>query len=554
MQTATVMSLLQGMPVELPQKVVRTIPANPGYTQEAPRTGPLRVAAYCRVSTKKDEQHLSFEAQRDFYTDKIMTNPEWVCVDIYADRGLTGTVATKRPEFMRMIRDCKKRKIDLILTKSVMRFARNTLDALEHIRLLKSMDIGVIFETQGIDTRKMKNEFMLTIYASLAQAESENLSANISWGFRKSFKSGNVSLRYKSLLGYREGADGQPEIDPDQAITVRRIYDDFLAGYSLQVIADGLTADGVPTAKGGTQWRREVVQSILRSEKYIGDAILQKTFVEDCLTHKTKVNNGELPQYYVENNHPAIIDRPIWQRVQEELARRGGKRKVKEKGTKTQQGKYSSKYALTELLICGVCGKPYRRVTWSKNGQKKFVWRCISRLDFGKKYCADSPSIEEIVLQDAILEALTEQAKIDINILDALKQDIGIALSGTADGEDDVYTLGTKIDALDSEIDALYERQETDPQDDCDGQFEALYARRNALKEHLAQVKASSADADAEKSRLDEIFTVMDGIRNRALDWSEPVVRQTVERVQILGKDKVNIRFRFGGEIEVPLR
>jgi DNA invertase Pin-like site-specific DNA recombinase len=313
----------------------------------------------------------------------------------YADRGLTGTIATKRPNFMRMIRDCKRRKIDIILTKSVTRFARNTLDSLEHVRLLKSMGIGVIFETQGIDTLKMKNEFMLTIYASLAQAESENLSANISWGFHKSFKNGKVSLRYKSLLGYREGADGQPEIDPEQAATVRRIYDEFLAGYSLQAIADGLTAGGVPTAKGGAEWRREVIQSILRSEKYIGDAILQKTFVEDCLTHKTKVNNGELPQYYVENNHPAIIGRPTWQRVQEELVRRGGKCRIKEVGTKTQQGKYSGKYALTELLVCGSCGKPYRRCTWSKNGQKKVVWRCISRLDFGKKYCADSPSIED---------------------------------------------------------------------------------------------------------------------------------------------------------------
>lgn len=548
MQTATVMTL----PPEMPQKVVRMIPANPEFTQEVTHTGPLRMAAYCRVSTKKDEQHLSYEAQKDFYTEKIMSNSEWQLAGIYADRGLTGTIATKRPDFMRMIRDCKKGKIDVILTKSVTRFARNTLDALEHIRLLKSMGIGVIFETQGIDTRKMKNEFMLTIYASLAQAESENLSANISWGFHKSYKNGKVSLRYKSLLGYREGADGLPEIDPEQAVTVRRIYSEFLVGYSLQTIAAGLTADGVPTAKGGLEWRREVVQSILRSEKYIGDAILQKTFVEDCLTHKTKVNNGELPQYYVENNHPAIIDRPTWQRVQEELARRGGKRKVKEVGTKTQQGKYSGKYALTELLVCGVCGKPYRRCTWSKNGQKKVVWRCISRLDFGKKYCADSPSIEESVLQDAILEALTEQAKADPAILDAIKQDIGIALAGD-DGGDDIYTLGAKIAALDARIDALYERQKENTQGDYGGEFERLYAERNGLKYKLAQTKATAAHAGAEQARLTELFTVVDGIRNRPLDWSEPVIRQTVERVRVLGKNRISVSFRMGCEVEMPL-
>jgi DNA invertase Pin-like site-specific DNA recombinase len=547
----SLISQLMPMP-EIPQKVVRVIPAKTELTQTAVKTGPLRVAAYCRVSTKKDEQHLSFEAQREVYTDRIMTNPEWQLVDVYADRGLTGTVATKRPNFMRMIKDCRRGKIDLILTKSVMRFARNTLDALEHIRLLKSLGIGVIFETQGIDTRKMKNEFMLTIYASLAQAESENLSVNIAWGFHKSYKNGNVSLRYKSLLGYREGADGQPEIDPEQAATVRRIYAEFLAGHSLQTIADNLMADGVPTAKGGTEWRREVIQSILRSEKYIGDAILQKTFVEDCLTHKTKVNNGELPQYYVENNHPAIIDRGMWNRVQEELARRGGKRKVREKGVKTQQGKYSGKYALTELLVCGECGKPYRRCTWSKNGQKKVVWRCVSRLDFGKKYCADSPSIEESLLQDAILEALTEQAKIDPGILAALKEDIGIALTGDGD-EDDPYTLGANIAALDAEIDALYERQKEDRQYDYDGQFERLYAQRNGLKEKLAQIKASAAHKSAEESRLHELFTVVDGIRNRPLDWSEPVIRKTVERVRVLGKDKISISFRMGSEVEMPL-
>ncbi|MDR1570272.1 MAG: recombinase family protein [Oscillospiraceae bacterium] len=278
----------------------------------------------------------------------------------------------------------------------------------------------------------------------------------------------------------------------------------------------------------------------------------QKTFVEDCLTHKTKINNGELPQYYVENNHPAIIDRPTWQRVQEELARRGGKRKVKEVGTKTRQGKYSGKYALTELLVCDSCGKPYRRVTWSKNGQKKVVWRCISRLDFGKKYCADSPSIEESVLQGSILEALTEQAKTDPAILDAIKQDIGIALAGDDSG-DDPYTLGAKIAALDARIDSLYERQKENPQGDYGGEFERLYAERNGLIDKLAQTKATAAHAGAEQARLTELFTVVDGIRNRPLEWSEPVIRQTVERVRVLGKERISVSFRMGCEVEMPL-
>jgi DNA invertase Pin-like site-specific DNA recombinase len=538
-------------PPQTPQKTVRFIPAKPEFTPGA-STRPLRVAAYCRVSTDKDEQHLSYEKQCEFYTDKIMSTHGWVMAGIYADKGLTGTIATKRPNFMRLIKDCRKGKIDLVLTKAVQRFARNTLDSLEHVRLLKGMGIGVIFELQGLDTRKMSNEFILTVYAGIAQVESENISANVTWGWQKSFKNGNVHIQYKNMLGYREGADGQPEIVPEEAAVIRRVYDRFLAGCSMQTIAGELTADGVLTARGNPTWRPENIQSILRQEKYIGDALLQKTIVPDCLTHKTKVNAGERPQYYVENNHPAIIDRPTWQRVQEELARRGGKRKVKEVGTKTELGKYSGKYALTEILVCGECGKPYRRVTWSRNGQKKFVWRCISRLDYGRKYCADSPSIEESVLQAAILEAWIEQAKTVPEALEILKQQIGMALTDAKDG-DDPYALQVRLAALDRKLDELYEAQKSDRQGDYEAKFEALYGEKAALKNRLAEIRTNANHISAEQARLDEIFTITDGIRNRPLEWSEPEIRQAVERVRVLGKDRIQIKFRFGGEVEMPL-
>ncbi|MFR6394187.1 MAG: recombinase family protein [Oscillospiraceae bacterium] len=215
-----------------------------------------------------------------------------------------------------------------------------------------------------------------------------------------------MSFSYKSFLGYRKGADGKPEIVPEQAVTVRQIYERFLSGRSLQQIADELTGSGIPTPMGKTVWQPGVIQSILSNEKYKGDALLGKTYTEDCISKKVRVNAGERPQYYVENNHPAIIDAATFARVQEELARRASKRKVKQVGTKTEQGKYSSKYALTELLVCGECGTPYRRCTWTVGGKKKIVWRCISRLDFGKKYCHHSPTMEEAPLQEAIMDAV----------------------------------------------------------------------------------------------------------------------------------------------------
>lgn len=287
--------------------------------------------------------------------------------------------------------------------------------------MLKDLGVDVYFEEQGIHSTDPGAEFYITIYGSIAQSESENISANVKWGKAQSARDGKVSFHYKNFLGYRKGEDGQPEIDPEQAEIVRRIYKRFLVGDSLVTIADDLNTDGIATPSGTGEWRRGRIASILTNEKYKGDAVIGKTFITDCLTKKVQVNNGERPKYYVENNHPAIIDDATFGRVQEEMARRNGKRKIKQVGTKTEQGKYSSKYALTELLICGECGTPYRRCTWTVKGEKKIVWRCISRLDYGKKYCHHSPTVEESVLQKAIMYAIMVTAKQNIEVLKTLK-------------------------------------------------------------------------------------------------------------------------------------
>ena len=350
-----------------------------------------RVAAYCRVSTDSEEQLTSYENQLEYYTEKIMKNPDWDMVGIFADEGLTGTQTKNRVEFNKMIKMCKKGKIDLILTKSISRFARNTVDCLNFVRALKAIDVAVVFEKENINTLSMESETLISLLATLAQAESESISGNVKWGVRKGFKQGKAIIHYNHLLGYEKGDDGNPRIVKDEAKIVRLIYNSYLAGSSLTNIKRVLENRGIKTPQGKDVWSIAPIQHILRNEKYVGDVLMQKTYTTDCISKKVRKNNGELPKYLVKNHHEAIIDRVTFNRVQKEIARRVSKRKVSGKA-KTQVAKYSSKYALTELLICGKCGSHYKRVTWSGNGKKKIVWRCICRLDYGNKYCPESPT------------------------------------------------------------------------------------------------------------------------------------------------------------------
>ena len=281
------------------ERRVRVIPAT--KPQERPdiirRSGKQRVAAYCRVSTDSEEQLNSYEAQKVYYTQKIEENPDWELAGIFPDKGITGTSLKKRKEFNKMIAACKRGRIDMILTKSLSRFARNTVDCLETVRMLKANGIGVIFEKENINTLTESSEFLITLFSGFAQAESESLSKNVIWGKQKSAEAGNVSFQYKKLLGYRKGEDGQPEIVPEEAETVRRIYGLYLEGLSLGQIKDRLNADNIPTAAGVQAWSHQVIQNILTNEKYCGDALLQKTYVTDCISKRVNKTHGERPMY-----------------------------------------------------------------------------------------------------------------------------------------------------------------------------------------------------------------------------------------------------------------
>lgn len=538
----------------IPQKSVHVIPAQVNIQDEVKSAyRQLRVAAYCRVSTKEEEQLNSYEVQTKYYTEKINSEPKWSLVEIFADKGISGTSLKKRDEFKRMIKMCKRGKIDMIITKSISRFARNTVDCLESTRLLKELGIDVFFEEQGIHSTDPGAEFYITIYGSIAQSESENISANVKWGKAQSAKEGNVPFQYKRFLGYRKGADGKPEIDPEQAEIVKRIYGRFLSGDSLAKIADDLNTDGVPTPSGKGSWLRGTIQSILTNEKYKGDAVLNKTYISNCLTKKVKINNGERPKYYVENNHPAIIDSATFGRVQEEMARRSGKRKVKQVGTKTEQGKYSGKYALTELLICGECGTPYRRCTWTNKGKKKIVWRCINRLDYGKKYCHHSPSIEESVLQNAIMTAVIDTAKQNADILKTLKLHIGMGLEQN-NTEDKTLDIQIRIAEIDAEFKSMLKAISSDTLENFDDtKATELMNEKNLLEQQLAQYTDAQQKRENAKSRLDEIYMILDGLKNHPLIYDDQIVRQILECVVVESKEKIKVVFVGGLEVEQSL-
>lgn len=535
-----------------PKRVV-IIPPKPEYSGDNRiDIRPKRVAAYCRVSTDKEQQEHSFETQKEMYTEMIMMKPNWQIAGIYADEGITGTIAKKRPDFMRMIEDCRKGKIDIIITKSVSRFSRNNLDCLLYVRELKELGIPIIFEKEGINTLQVSSELLITLFSGLSQAESESISMNVKIGKRQSLKNGNVPFCYKSFLGYKKGADGKPEIVPEEAKIITRIYTEYLAGKSLNDIAKSLITDGIYTPTGKTQWISKVVLSILSNEKYKGDALLQKTYIVDCISKKMKKNNGELPMYYVENNHPAIIDRSMFDRVQEEISRRNSKRKVKEKGTKTELGKYSSKYALSELLFCGNCGTPYRRVTWTNRGKKKVVWRCISRLDYGTKYCKESPSLEETALQNAITEAITNKAKSEG--ADVYRIQSHLKMYQANQNTTSLIAKKNRLAEINKSIEELTNLDNEAAQNgEFDNQFEQLYTEMYNLKDELDEIEKQQAKINKESDTLNEVSTIIEGLKNHPVEYKDQAVRQLINCINVISENGIEIQFKDGTTVQEVL-
>lgn len=380
------------------ERNVTVIPATkaPIHRLTDPAAKKRRVAGYARVSTEKDEQYTSYEAQVDYYTQFIQSHAGWEFVKVYTDEGISGLGTRKRDGFNEMIDDAMSGSIDLIIMKSVSRFARNTVDSLVTIRKLKEKGVEVYFEKENIYSLDGKGELLLTIMSSLAQEESRSISENVTWGQRKRFSDGKVSLPYKQFLGYERGEkkNDPPVVNPEQAVIVRRIYRSFMEGKTAGAIAKELTVEGVPTPAGKNKWWASTINSILQNEKYQGSALLQKCYTTDFLTKKQKVNEGEVPQYYIEHSHEAIIDPFEWDAVQDEIRRR------KEIGRA-----YSGTSVFSAKLVCGDCGGWYGRKTWhSTDKYRSTVWRCNQKYSDGKCRCG-TPVVTEEEIKDRFISA-----------------------------------------------------------------------------------------------------------------------------------------------------
>ena len=533
-----------------PEKKIIVIPAKNESPQEQAKKRNLRVAAYCRVSTGDEEQLTSYENQKAFYTEKIMKNPEWTMVDIFADEGITGTSTCRRKDFLRMIRQCRQGKIDMILAKSVSRFARNTLDTISYTRELRSLGIAVIFEEQNINSIYPESEFLIALHAAFAQSESESISANVRWGKRQSIKDGKVTFQYKTLLGYEKGPDGNPVIIPEEAETVRRIFEWYLAGKSVRDIRLALVAGGFRNAVGTTDWTTSNLRSILTNEKYCGDALLQKTFVKDCISKKSIQNTGQLAKVLIQNNHEAIIPRDRFDAVQVELARRKTLTNSTKKSAPTGMSRYSGKYALSGLLFCGECGTAYRRVVWTQHGEKRAVWRCSSRLDYGKKYCKESPTLDESPLQQAVLAAINASMSgckvLADQLVDAMEQELapvpGESMS-LGDIDRAVTELGKQFDTL------LAEAANGDA-DEYAERFRTISTTMEELKRRKAAILGIRQEQEQISRRIHAAASAMTAATVGITEWDDGVVYQLLEKVTVLTGNRIKVTFRNGVEIE----
>jgi site-specific DNA recombinase len=497
-----------------------------------------RVAAYARVSTNQEEQLTSYEAQVDYYTQFIHSKDEWEFVKVYTDEGISATNTKKRDGFNEMVLAALDGKIDLIITKSVSRFARNTVDSLTTVRMLKEKGVEVYFEKENIYTLDSKGELLITIMSSLAQEESRSISENVTWGMRKRFADGKVALPYKRFLGYRKGADGLPEIVPEEAKIVESIYRMFLEGKAPSFIARHLMACGIPTPGGKIKWRPNTVESILTNEKYKGDAILQKKFTVDFLTKKTKVNEGEVPQYYVEGSHSAIIAPELFDAVQIELKRR-----------KAPGRRNYTPYCFSGYIYCDECGALYGSKVWNSGSPyKSVVWQCNAKQ---RGYTACQTSVlrsEEI--QKAFIRVVNR-------IIDN-KAVIMSVCEATMDECCDVQGLAAENNALQAELEivtGLMQRHVSAnaytvmDQAEYQRQYDDYAARFSAARNRINEVNAQRETLIANRG---QIQCYLETLKNQELiaEFDEVLWYGTMDQARVTQDGKLRFIFKDGTEID----
>ena len=444
----------------------------------------MRVAPYCRVSTDSEEQLLSYNSQVQHYKNLVESKPGWELVDIYADEGISGTQTANRAEFQRMINDAIDGKIDIIITKSISRFARNTVDTLKYVRLLKEKNVGIIFEKENIDTMSMNGELLLTILSSLAQQESESISANVKMGIKMKMKRGEMT-GFNGCLGY----DYHPEdktitVNEEEAEIVRYIFQRYIDGIGCSVIAKELTARGAKTKRGSTTWGESTVRGIIKNEKYKGDLLLGKTYTVDPISHRRLDNLGEEDQYYVSNHHEPIISAEVFEKAQQIMKMRGRK-----SPTKGKRQKYSRKYAFSSKIKCGYCGASLTRRKWhSGTDHEKYVWQCMTFSKHGRQACEHSKGLDEKIIEEAYIRAYNYMVENNREVINEFIDNLDQTLATTTTSKD-LKEVKKRIQELESEIKNLVDLKIKNIID------ENIYSEKySVLKEELDGLKEEQKD------------------------------------------------------------
>ena len=524
-------------------KTITAIPATKNVFTTAPiaSLAKRRVAGYARVSTDSDEQFTSYEAQVDYYTQFIQSHADWTFIKVYTDEGISAVTTRHRDGFNEMVEDALAGRIDLIVTKSVSRFARNTVDSLTTIRKLKDHGVECFFEKENIWTFDGKGELLITIMSSLAQEESRSISENVTWGHRKRMADGKVSVAYSSFLGYDRGENGGLVINPQEAETVRLIYRSFMDGMTPIGICHMLEEKGIPTPMKKKKWSESTVLSILTNEKYKGDALLQKTFTVDFLTKKHKVNEGEVPQFYVEGNHDAIIPPLEFDKVQAELARR-----------KSIGRGYSGGSIFASRIICADCGGYYGQKVWHSNDPyRKVIWRCNRK--YGKGQRCKTPTLDEETIKALFLKAY--------NLLMADRVSIAEDCRVMADMLGDTKALDEKIDMTQKEIDEVVALNSSHIRTyAATGADKEKYEQKAAeydsrFKKAEAKLEKLKAERDERLARSRMIEDFIDEMLNAPLvltEWQDQLWNMLVQKVVVSADGTV--AFTFKGEKSITVR
>ena len=496
-----------------------------------------RTAAYARVSTDSEEQLTSYSAQVDYYTNYIKSRDDWEFVSVYTDEGITGTNTKHREGFKRMVADALAGKIDLIVTKSVSRFARNTVDSLTTVRQLKEKGVEIYFEKENIWTLDSKGELLITIMSSLAQEESRSISENCTWGQRKRFADGKVTVPFKRFLGYDRGPDGNLVLNKDEAVIIRRIYSMFLQGMTPHGIAARLTADGIKSPGGKDKWNAGAVRSILTNEKYKGDALLQKSYTVDFLTKKKKVNEGEIPQYYVEGNHEAIIQPEVFELVQQELERR-----------KSSRGRHSGVHLFSGKIRCGQCGEWYGSKVWHSNSKyRRVIWQCNHKYD-GEEKCS-TPHLTEDEIKAMFVSAANKLIGKKAAIISPLRASLDIAF--------DTSALEAETEKLQEELmvtsdfiqKCIYENAHVAlDQTEYQKRYDGLTTRFDTAKARLEEIEAALADKKSRRAAIDAFLDTL--AQADPMEKFDPALWcGLIDYVTVYARDDVRFAFKDGQEM-----